>query len=332
MKPTDPAPAEPRPEQSYLQIYSLGKAAANKPRDTNLLRVTPMEKMVLLDGAIASKPTELEIEGQDADGQAYNTMIQTDNALEADWFPMSAGYQQTAPDIRRGELVILWRFGDSNQLYWTPAGLDNHLRKLETVTFMLSGTTDEEDETLSADNSYVFTASTHDGILSMTTSKANNEALIWAMQLNTREGRFIFTDENLNEIEIDGVNHFISIKNADNSRLELDKTNINMHCDDHFTLNAGQSITITTKTFDVTCDTYTLKASDSITMQTGTMTVTSDSNTFNTPESKFTGNVTCVGLTATRGNIGGMTFANGRIDCQELHATSQVRAPNLRYA
>lgn len=343
---TVPAPSTgPTPPSSQLHIYSLGKAAVNKELGESLLRVIPLEYTILADGELTSKLTEVEVDGVDSTGTHYSTSATTDNAIEADWLPMDGGYQQTAPDVRRDERVLIWRFGDSNRFFWTPLGLDNHLRKLETVTLMFSGTQDEAEEEMSPDNSYVFTVSTHEGHITLTTSVANEELTRWALQFNTREGRFILTEENGNEFFIDAANSYISLTNADHSKIELDRRDIRIHCDDHFLLEAGQSITMRTKTFKIECETYELVASQSIRMQTqsfdietGTFQLQSDSSTFNTPNSTFSGNVSVGGNLGVTGdftssgssaNIAGVSISSGTINCQTVNASVRVNAPNI---
>ena len=341
---TQPMSDSNQSKRSKLHIYSLGKAAENKPLSENRLMVIPIEHLMLLDGELKSEPTENEKEGVDATGQHYSVSATTDNAIEADWLPYNGGYQMTAPDVRRDERVLIWRFADSDEFYWTPLGLDNHLRKLETMSFMVSGTRDEEEEELSPDNSYVFTISTHEGHISLTTSKANEEATCWAMQFNTKDGRFLLTEENGNEVEIHGIDNYISLLNADKTHVELDRRDIRIFCENDFRLEAQNSIYIKTKTFTTDCDTYTLNcessyelncqtmtvnADSSVKINTANLTVKSDSNTFDTPNSTFTGSVECDSLNATSAAIGGVTISSGNIQCNTVNASVAVNAPNL---
>ena len=339
---TPPNDAPEKPKASSFQIYSLAKVAEHKERDSNMIQAIPIEQMLLGEGGIGSNPTAIEVGGTDADGRHYNTATMTDRAISADWLPQSGGYQMTAPDVRKGERVLLWRMADSETIYWSALGFDNHLRRGETVVMMFSATEEEvenpDEFQLNHENAYVLTVSTHDGHFTLTTSKQMDEPTAWAIQLNTKEGKFLVTEENGNEVEIDGVNSYLNLLNADKSQIELDRRDIRMFCEDNFSLKAGKTVHIETQKFTIKCDTYQLDASSSIKMttqtfdvNTNTLTVTSQSNQFNTPASTFSGTITCAGLTAPKASIGGVTIENGRINCTALTASSTVTAPNLRY-
>jgi hypothetical protein len=322
---SDPNQGEAKGNPSgELRIYKLGEVAENKKRSENTIRVVPIESMSMLDGEIKSNPTVVESEGTDADGKQYVASATLDNTFEADWLPLSGGYQMTAPDVRRGEMVILWRFADSPTIYWTPMGLNNNLRKLETVTFMFSATADESEEEQTADNSYCLTLSSHDKIISLTTSKANEEHTSWALQLNLADGRFIVTEENGNEISIDVPNTQILLINADKSSVLLDKQDIDIYCENAYTLIAENSVAIETKDYSLKCESYTVKAS--------TMTSTADSVTYkasnvtmDTPTMKVTGSLE----TGPNANIGGIQISNGKIQCAGIDSTGPVNAPNI---
>jgi len=340
---------------SKLHIYSLGKAAVNKERSSNKLIIVPLEHMLMVDGEISINSTNVDVTGTDGLGQTYATSMTTDYTIEADWLPLSpGGYQQTAPDIRRDERVLIWRFADSNNFFWTETGLDNHLRKLETVCQMYSDTTDEEDQVLNPNNSYVYTLSTHEGHVTFTTANTNGEPTRWAFQLNTKDGTFLLTEDNKNEVFIDAVNTYILITNADKSMMEFDKEDIRITCNRDLTITCGrdmevnvgnnmtvnvandQSITVGNNqdwnvasnvtgnvgsNYDITVGgNYTLKASD--------VAVTS-------PNSSFSGNVSVGGNCTVSGNISsggnatvsGNLNASGKISGMQVSSSSPMSAP-----
>jgi len=307
----------PASDVSSFKIYSLGKVAENKVRSENKIKVTPFEPLNMLDGEIKSNPEQLEVEGTDAAGEQYTSSITTDNTLEADWWPFSPGNQATAPDVRRGETVLLWRLGDSNEFYWMALGLDNDLRKLETVVMMYSATQDEAEETLTADNSYVLTVSSHDKLLSLSTSKANGEYTRWNAQFNLADGRFIITEDNGHEISIDVPERQIVLLNPDMSRIVIDKTNIDMYCDDDFSMTAGKTISLECKDYKLNAQTVTVNANN--------VTYKSNSVMMDTPTMEVTGEL----KTGNKASIGGLTIENGVIKCTGIESTGPVRAPNI---
>jgi len=327
-------------QASKLTIYSLGKVATNKALDSDEIEVIPIEHLLLIDGNIGSNLTTTTVTGTDADWQAYGSAMTTDNVIKARWLPLDNGYQQTSPDVRRDERVLLWRFGDSNDFYWTSLGLDNHLRRLETVVHMYSDTKDEKQMALTQDNSYVHTISTHEGHVTFTTSNENGEPTRWLFQLNTKEGTFLIAEDNGNEVFIDAVNTYISVLNADKSWLELDKVDIRMTCENDMLLKCGNDMTIdvgndmtitvgNNQTFNIgnnvdgtVGSNYTLNVSSNYSLTASDVSVSS-------PNSSFSGNVSIGGNLSTSGNAttGGNIQAGGIVQAAQVTSAAPMKAP-----
>lgn len=315
---------------SVLEFYSLGQVAENKLRTSNLIRVIPIEKLSLLNGELKSETVVEESEGRSASGEQYVAKGSTNNAIVADWVPWSDGSRMNAPDVRRGERVMILRNADSPEYYWVTLGLDNHLRKKETAVYMWSATEDETDEELTADNSYCLTISSHEQAITLSTSKTSGEYCTWAAQFNLKDGRFIVTDDLGNEVEIDAKNTLISLINAEQSKVVLDKANIFIKCKDSLFVDAGKTIDMKTKTFNVACTDYTLKCTN-YTLNASEVKVTSSSNTFTSPSTKFTGNLEVGGSISATGSakLGGIEIEGGKIKCSGIDSTGDINAPNI---
>lgn len=245
------------PTQSQLRFYSIGLVANNKPLSTDIIQATPIETLTMLDGELVSNPTDVETSGTDAKGSSYSTKVKMDNAVDAKWWPMNSN-RRTAPDMRRGERVILWQYGDTDEFYWTETGWDDHLRKLETVIFSISATMDEEADSLDPNNCYSLEMSSHTGQITLRTSKANGEHCIYVIQLNTKDGRILLTDDVGNEFELDTKNTNIQMLNADKTLVQLNKRKIYMYAAESITGKADQSILFQTKDFKIECTDYKL--------------------------------------------------------------------------
>lgn len=277
---------------TQFKIYSLGLVANNKKLDSNHIEVTPIEALTMLDGEIASIPVEHEIQGQDAQDNPYTSRVTMDNALTAAWLP--EGNRRSAPDVRRGERVLIWRYADTDQFYWTCLNFDLHLRKLETAVYSFSGTSDEDVDGTLPENSYSLEVSTHRGYINLRTSKQNGEHCLYVIQVNARDGRIIITDDVGNEIDLNTAETIIEFNNADGTQIHLNKQKIWMYAEDAINAEAGNSITLTAgKNIHLKTPEYRLECD--------TMTVVSDTNTFETPQSMFTGNVTVGGAVTFKG-------------------------------
>jgi hypothetical protein len=292
--------SEHNPEISGLRVYSIGRAANNKALNSKELEITPIEQLNMLDGELVSLPFDSEVSGQKADGSEYSAKVTLNTALTATWFPMHSN-RKTPPDIRRGERVIIWRYKDTDQYYWTETGWDDHLRRLETVHLRWSATADEKADMEDPSNWYHLSISTHEGLIHLETMRANKEKAKYALQINTKEGIVALADDFGNIWQLESVENIISFQNGDGSLWQLDKKKIYGYAPDLMHCIAENKIHFQTKDFLLECQTGNIDASASFKIKTPDFQVESSQNTFTSPSSIFTGNVEIGGTFAGSG-------------------------------
>lgn len=326
-------------QQSGLRIFSLGLVANNKLMSEKTIQVTPIESLTMLDGELGSIPTEVETQGTDATGQSYNTKVKTDTAIEATWLPLGTN-RLTAPDVRRGERVLIWQFGDTDQYYWTSLGFDDHLRKLETVVYSISGTTDEAVDGTAPGNCYSIEMSTHAKNISIKTSKLNGEHCIYGIQIDTQNGKIQIVDDLDNEIVFDSKETEIRAKNADGTFVTLNKKVIDMYAPDYCHLKAENLIHFETKKYvldapevEINSDTIKIENSDAITINTGTFEMNGQQFDFTAPQSTFNGNLTVTGSFSMGGGGGSGTFKGPvtfeqPITCNGITSSAPIQGPS----
>lgn len=310
---------------SQMKFYSFGRVAENKPQGTDMIQVVPIEQFPMLDGELKSDPKQVEIQGVDASGSTYSSQVTVDSTVDAKWFPMATN-RKTSPNVRRGERVIVWRYADTDKYYWTELGWDDHLRRLETVVYTFSGTTDESLDATLPENCYSLEVSTHKGAITLQTSKKNGEYCKYVVQINTKDGKIVVTDDLNNVIMLDSQNTLIEFTNALNTTLQLDKQKIYAHADDSISLDAKNLIHLTTKDFKMECTTVTVKCS--------TIEVDNDTTTFNTTDTTFNGAVNVNGTFAvTAGNsstFGGTCQFDGTCKfTQAVEFTAPIKAAGI---
>jgi len=247
-------------DQSKFKFYSFAIVANNKAMSETKIQATPIESMPMLDGEIVSLPVEEEIDGQDAEGQAYQSKVTTDTAVEAEWFPFGTTNRRTPPDVRRGEEVMLFSYADTDKFYWMTTGRKDHLRKLETVIYTFSATTDEDADSTDPENCYTFEVSSHDGRITMRTTKQHKEFCEYAFQFDLNAGTVLLADDLGNEFFFDSKNTLLRLENADGTKIELDKKKIYAYAPDQIHGKAENSMLFETKDYKIETDTYTLKS------------------------------------------------------------------------
>lgn len=245
-------------EVSKLNFYSIGTAAENKALDSQFLEVVPLEDQPFLDGELTDNATKYTANGTDADGSAYNHEIDTSVTVKAAWLPFGQSNRQTPPDIRRGEMVVLFRFADNDEFWWTTIRNDNKLRRLETVIYGIVATS-EEDVEATHENMYWIEMSSHQKLIHLHTSKANGEFCTYDIQINAGDGCIVIQDDQGNYFSFDSKNHRIELYNQDGSHIDVNKTSIAMTATDTISHEA-KTINMKATTINMTADTVNSKA------------------------------------------------------------------------
>jgi hypothetical protein len=286
---------------------SIGIVAENKELSSNVIKVVPIELTPLVDGEILDSASTAESKGLNANGDEYTVKVKVDITIDAEWFSLDTN-RRTSPDVRRGEQVLVWQYGDTDKYYWTSMGRDDILRRLETVVWAWSDESDPDSNIeLDDSNTYNIEVSTHRQHMTLNTCKNNGEAFKYTIQVNAKDSNVLIKDDGGNFIIMDSANTKIQLHNADQTDIALDRKDINMYApndmnivvDNNFNMSVGNNLTVdVTNAATWTCTTYTMTASASINNTTASYTTTCPINT-------FTGNLLVGGALAVAGGGGG---------------------------
>lgn len=286
---------------SKLEFYSVGIVAKNKELKSRIIEVVPIESSAFLDGELTSDRTTVSADFTDASGAATKTEIQSSPSKPATWLPFGNSNRMTAPDVRRGAYVLIWRFAENQELWWTTLMDDYAIRKLETVTFAISGTRDEKTPSDSS-NSYYMHWSTHEKLIALHTSQADGEKVGYDFQINTGDSTILIVDTEGNQISIDSLEHRIEIENKDGSHFDLNKRELTLTLPDKFTVK--------TKDIVYECETISTNASTSITTTTGSISTKASTEVVEA-ETTHKGNFMEQGDLTVAGNISGIPGSAG---------------------
>lgn len=230
-------------QKTKFRMYSHGIVAANKALDSNDVEVTPTETNPMADGELSSNADTLKASGTNQDGSAYQAQATVTNTLKCTWLPFGSSNRSTAPDVRRGEEVMIWQMADSDKYYWTPLIDGSKQRKLETVVHQYSGTQDES-AAPSAENSYYMEVSTHKKIMHLHTSQANGEKYGFDIQINADQGFIQIQDTSGTVFTFDPSEQQITMKNATGTLLDINKGDVTIKAGGNISITAGGSCTI----------------------------------------------------------------------------------------
>lgn len=230
-------------DQSKLRIYSIGRVAINKEMSSNEIEVTPIEFVPMMDGEIEYKPEDLYSKGLDHLGKEYQVKVSIDQTITAEWFSLSTN-RITSPDVRRGEQVLIYQYGDTDKYYWTSMGRNDNLRRLETVIYAWSDESDNgKDIELNIDNCYTLEVSTHKKHITLKTSKNDKEDFLYTIQVDAKNSHVTITDDKDNYIQLNSKDTVIECHNHDGTWTKLDKMNLTAFAPDSLTYTVANMMT-----------------------------------------------------------------------------------------
>jgi hypothetical protein len=183
-------------ETSNLQFYSVAIVAEDKPISSDVAVVTPIEKLHTFNGQLKEYEVEHNVTLPDSMGNEVTENITSKATIEAKWVNLGNSNRHTAPDLYMSETVLLYKFSDDDQYYWsTIFRPEPKLRKSETVVYAYSNIppsqrlTDFDQET-----SYWVKVDTRNKVIHLHTPNNDGEPFIYDITLDTGKGIFVFKD------------------------------------------------------------------------------------------------------------------------------------------
>lgn len=304
---------------SVLHIHSMGVVAAAKATNSREIQVTLREMSPYMSGQVEVDPKQLEYQGETANGDQIQDKIVNDATVSAIWLPHGSN-RVSAPDVQKGERVEVWRVGDEDKYYWTEMGLDDNLRRLETIVLAISGSPATTENKDIGDGDWYFVEwSSHKKHLMMSNSKANGEVVQYVAKFDFGEGKFSIADDRDNTVMLDSINALFLMVNTDKSLIKIDKKNIEMIAQDTIKMTAKKKI-------EMICEEWLVNANNSITFNTKSWKVNTNTTEINSPGGiKLNGPITHTGgntttsgsITAAKdviaGGISGMSHRHGGV-------------------
>lgn len=217
------------PVTANVHYISRAIVAVNKKRDTDEITCWPVDLIVEFEDELVDNEQAMKVKGIDDNDKEVSVTIKRSATLNAVWGGEVDGQRISSPDVRRGERVDLYRVGDSEIIYWQSCGMDNSLRRLETIRYVFNANPSNSDAEATAENCYSYEINTHDGHVTFRTSMANGEPAAFVSQYNTAKGIYILEDEKGNHFYLDSVNTDITMQNASGTFIQLIEETMNIN-------------------------------------------------------------------------------------------------------
>lgn len=257
---------------SALTFFSVGYVTVNKARDSRKIQALPVESASGTDGEVTHNPVESILKGVDKEGNAYEVKGTATRDLECDWLPHEDN-RATPPDVRRGELVGIYRLANTSQYFWRCMGFRNGLRALEHVVLAFGASPSVSGSGMDFSKCYTMTFSPWDGHITIQTTKANKEPYAYTFQINTKEGLIGMQDDVGNYFELNSKDTRLKLQNADKSFVQIQKQMIDLSAAQSIKFTVGGTVMeLTPSAITTQTQTTTMKSSQfNIETSTGTV-------------------------------------------------------------
>lgn len=252
---------------SVFRPVAMGTAAENKKlRGANggfstTLLVTPVEKLPFMDGEMVDKVDAVEFEGVDDMGKAHAGTSFVSNNIEAEWLPETN--RRTPPDVQRGERILLYQYANNDKYYWRCMGMDDNLRRLETVILGINANPGMGQDGVDPKNMYFIEVSSHSKTITLSTSQMNGEVCTYDFQFDMAKGQAVLQDNIGNYFQMKSIERFIELKNALGTFVQLNKQDIFAFAPRNISAKATNNVDVKAKkiTLDGGGSVFTLQAS-----------------------------------------------------------------------
>lgn len=250
-------------EKGGFRFYSLGIVTKDKVEGSDIIEVTPIEDLPMELGDLTDNNRVRESSLGNIKGVSKTDKVIGGSVVKAKWTPLSNPNRDNAPDVYRSETVILYRYADTQDYYWSTIFREPKLRGRERVRVSLSNK-DPGGDSYDSDTSYWVEFDTRHKHVKIHTSSNDGEPTSYDITLNTKDGIFTFEDELGNSIRLESVPGHLEVTTENSITVNTKR----------YVLNASESVEINTPN-------YTLNATDSSEVNTENNTLNATKSTVN---------------------------------------------------
>lgn len=302
---------------SKFQFYSIGIVVNDKTRNSDFADITPVEEITNVDKKISDFLIENNVSMPNIKGVTKTTSATGSAIIKARWLPLGQSNRISSPDLIKNETVILIRFADTDEYYWTTIFREPKIRRLETVLYAFGNLAKGLVE-WTKKSSYWFEVSTHDKYVHLKTTKSNNEAHEYDIKIDTANSTVEIFDELNNKFSLNSIDRTIEISQSEGHSVKVTPDTIELKD------KSGNSVILSTGS-----STLTINVNSSVIVNA------SNSVKLNTPVLDLSGNlVVGGGITMKGGGGAGASFTgsgsfSGSMDVQgTISSPNRVNAPD----
>ncbi len=228
-------------DNTQLIPFSVGLVISDSIDNSWYIRVIPIEQQGFIHGKIEDGSNVDEVKGKDSQGNSWETSYTTTNALTAKWISKDAN-RRTPPTIHKNEKVQLYKYADSDDIFWEDYGQDSRDRTTERYVKAWSNKTKRDGKEVDHANSYYFEVDTKTGNITLKTNKSNGEKFAYTVQIQGKGGILTLEDDAGQVIYIDSNKKETGLENGEGCKIQLLGKDVNVVAVDNINFKAGKKI------------------------------------------------------------------------------------------
>jgi len=302
---------------SKLHRYSIGIVIEDNLLNKSVIKIYPIEKL-FIDGEDLNKNVTLKTtlntksmkdDIDKTDDTEYIEYIEGKEVISIDktkflycTYLNRTNNSLLPVNVCKGEKVVIFRYGNSDEFYWSVENSDLKYRKEEHVVHSYSDK-DKLDETEDEiEDRYTFTISTRDKHISLHTTDKYGEYTTYDFKLDSKNGILNILDGKSNEfildstkdkvslhiegnkakydLEIAGDDGYVSLIDDKSNSIKLDSNNGSLD------INTNKSVNIKTVDYNIECSNYKVKT-DKFNIETTSYDLKSSTNKITSDETEY---------------------------------------------
>lgn len=262
--------------KTQFSIYCIGQVAKDiDGSETWETEIYPIELLPSTSGTLGTEDAKAR-EFKDAAGKSYSYSVSSSNTITATWLPFGDYNRATAPCVRKGEYVVVFRYGGEDKFFWIPLFMEADLRNKERAIWFFSNKEQVDNIEDMQSQAYFFKVDTIDQQVQLHTDASQGEGCGYDLYLDTSSGTFLLQDTLNNTIELKSVDGILNVTINKDKNLKLGN-DLNILVDNNATMDVTKDMSVTNDTFKMNANkTAEITCGESMSVQLKTFAVKND--------------------------------------------------------
>lgn len=205
---------------SLWRPWCIGVVTKDKPFGTDIIAVSPMERLPEQSGPLASNEITFEGAVPSPLGGTNAQEVKGSGNVTAQWVPNGMDHLFTSPMVRANETVQLWKYADQPKVYWSTIFREPSIRRVERFIFAAGNLSAPMGGSLDLDSIYSIDVDTLGKMITIKTSVSDGETYGYQVQLNAAEGWAGMQDTIGRKTIIDSVNDNVFMQDVAGAIIE----------------------------------------------------------------------------------------------------------------